>query len=137
MSHFQLGTLTVGCSGMQDLDAILYESQADPSPVTYQPYTEVSGQDNLGHNIKSGNPVAHWHFEWLSQPDVSRLMAYEGYVCVRTEVRTGTIREFKTFYGYMQEPEIGEPILPEGGVPFHPQARGPIDVDFISLILVP
>lgn len=137
MSHYQLGVLSSFCTTMVPLDQILFESRADPFPATYQPYTEISGQDNLGHNIKSGDPSAHWHFEWLSQPDLDRLMAYEGYVCVRTEVRTGLIRKFEVFQAYMQEPQIGEPIMPEGGVPFHPQMRGPVDVDFIEMTLMP
>lgn len=137
MSHYQLGALSSFCTTMVPLDEILFESQADPFPATYQPYTEISGQDNLGINIKSGDPVIHWHFEWLPQPDVVRLMAYEGWVCVRTEVRNGLIRAFATFQAYMQELQIGEPILPEGGMPFHPQIRGPIDADFISAVLIP
>lgn len=133
MSHFQLCKKSDGVGALADLCDILYVTQADPWPVTYFPYSEISGQDNLGHNIKSGDPLGHWHWDWLSQPDVDALLGYEGEVYVRTEKRRGTIRNFVTFDAYMQEPQIGEPILATNGKPFFPQARGPIDVDFILL----
>lgn len=134
MSHFQLATSSAGIAGLTDLDVLLDNTGADPWPVSYQPYTEVVAADNLGHNIKAGLPVAHWHWDWLSQPDIDVLLGYEGNVYVRTEKITGRIRAFAVFAGYMQEPQIGDAILPDGGIPFFPQRRGPVDVDFIALV---
>lgn len=137
MSHFQLCLKASGVAALTDIDVLLDNTKTDPFPALYQPYSEISGQDNLGHNIKSGDPVAHWHWEWLSQPDIDTLMGFEGNVYVRTEKREGLIRKFAVFDAYMQEPQIGEPILPENGIPFYPQRRGPVDVDFIGLVLIP
>ncbi len=136
-SHYQLCLKADGLAALASLDQILYVTQADPFPATYLPYTKIVEQDNLGHNIKAGLPTAHWHWEALSQPDIDALLAYEGEVYVRTEKREGVIRKFAIFEAYMQEPVIGDPILPENGVPDYPQKRGPIDIDFIALVEQP
>lgn len=132
MSHYQLCLKSNGVGALADLCDILTQTQADPWPVLYLPYAELVGDDNLGRHIKAGPPTAHWHWDWLAQPDVDALLDYSDKdVYVRTEKRDGTIRDFQVFDAYMQEPTLGEPILPQNGVPALGQCRGPIDVDFI------
>lgn len=134
MSHLRLCKKSDGVANLVDIDVLLDTAKADPHPVTYQPWTDVPGDDNLGAPIRAGYPLARWHWDWLPQPDVDILLGYEGSVYVRTDKRTGTIREHATFEATLVISDIGEPIRFENGIPDVPQARGPVDVEFRMLV---
>lgn len=133
-SHFGLCAYASGVSALARLDSLLDETGADPFPATYQAYAEIVGVDSVGQPVKLGLPVAHWHWDWLAQRDLDKLLDMEGHVYVRTETRTGDIRAFAIFAGYLVVSEIGEPLKPENGQPFYGQARGPVEIDLVSLI---
>lgn len=134
MSHFQLCKFSDGVSALADLDVLLDDSKADPFPATYAPYAEIVGTDTYGQPVKMGLPTAHWHWDWLPQVDVDTLLDTEGHVYVRTELRTGNIRSFDIFDAYLVVADIGEPMRSENGTPFYGQARGPIEIDFTSMV---
>lgn len=136
MSHFQLATYASGTAGLKPLEEVLYHTQTDPFPATYQGWTDVPGDDNLGRPIRAGYPFATWHWEWLSQRDVDTLLGYEGQVYFRTEIRSGQIRSFGYFSADLVVTDIGEPVAPANGPPFYPQPRGPIECEFRNLVAV-
>lgn len=130
MSHFQLCKQSDGLAAITDIAVLFDNTQADPFPVTYQPWTDVPADDNLGRPIRAGLPLARWHYDWLSQPDVDVLLDLEGPVYVRTEKRIGRIRAFAIFAADLVVTDIGEPLLSEGGTSFLPQRRGPIEIEY-------
>lgn len=135
MSHFGLCLQSEGIAALHDLCDVLDNTKADPFPVLYQPYTAIVEDDNIGLPIKAGLPLPTWHYDWLSQPDVDTLLGYDGQqVYVRTEKHTGQIKSFATFLAYCVITSIGEPILTDGGIPFLPQRRGPIDIEYRAAV---
>ncbi len=133
-SHLKLAKRADGVAALMPIDEILFNTRAEPFPVNYQPWTDASTDDNLGRPNRTGFPLGRWHFEWLSQPDVDTLLGYEGEVYVRTEKRTGLIRELKNFAADLVITDLGDPILPENGVPEYPQRRGPIEVEHRNMV---
>lgn len=135
MSHFQLAHYADGLGGLTPLDTLLPSTGADPFPATFQEYAEIVDVDSYGQPIKLGLPQAHWHWDWLAQPDIEILLEHEGHIYTRTETRRGLIRSFDIYSGYLVV-TIGEPILSANGVPLYPQPCAPVDCDLVSLIYV-
>lgn len=141
MSHYRLTTQALGVGTLTAVDVLLPLTQADPYPVSYQEFAEVVDNDNLGIPIEAGLPRASWHWDWLPQADIQALLdicpSTSAAVYLRTRENSGLDYTFAIFTATMLRPRIGDPILSEFGPPIYPLPRGPVDVDFISLVLVP
>lgn len=141
MSHYRLTTQALGINTLADIDVILELTKTDPYPVIYQEFTDTVDNDNLGIPIEAGLPRASWHWDWLPQVDIVALQGIcsgaSAAVYVRTRKNTGLKYDYVIFTATMLRPRIGDMILAEHGEPFYPQRRGPVDVDFINLVVVP
>lgn len=138
MSHYRLGTYAAGLAAIKSIDDIVV---AEPYPITYLEYTEVVDVDNLGIPIEAGLPRASWHWDWLPQADLEALATLcpgaSVAVYVRTRQNIGVRYQYQIFTATMLRPRVGDMIQSEAGEPYYPQRRGPVDIDFINLVVVP
>lgn len=109
LSKLQLCLQTDGVSALRPLSDLVL---ADPTLITFQPFSTVIGKNGEGEELEMGFPVIKWQWNWLPQTDIAVLQGYERKrVYVRTETQTGTIRRFKVYAAYLQRLRLGDPIV--------------------------
>lgn len=138
MSKFKIATLAQGVAGLRNLSELV---SGDPFPAEFQDYSEVVGTDLNGAPVTAGLPRAKWTWEWLPQFEIDRLLTYcpsdNASVYIRTETMYGTKRKFKIYQATMLKPALGDIELSLHGEPALPQHRGPVEIQFVNLVLQP